>query len=267
MPMVLLVDADADRSLRLEKAFEGAGYEVSVASSGSSALTTMKGCRPDLVISQAMFEDMYGSELCSMTRADPATKGVMFILLVDRGTQMATAATNTEADMILPNNSPPSTVVTRVDTQLKLRGVSTPPPSARAKSQAVDAKTAKAREAQAAALQGSLAVMDLTEVTQAVAVGRKTGRLALSLPAGEGVVLFEAGRVVHAEFGKEKGEKAFNALVMASHRERGGDFSFIPGEEGQASSLPKTINKDLETLLLNVVVEIDEIERSGGVRK
>ncbi|MFQ5946197.1 MAG: DUF4388 domain-containing protein [Anaerolineae bacterium] len=265
MPMVLLVDADSDSSLRLQKAFEAAGYEVSVASSGSFALTSMKQRRPDLVISQAMFEDMYGSELCSMTRTDPTTKEVMFILLVDRATQMATAATNTEADMILPDNSPPSSIVTRVDTQLKLRGVSTPPPSARTISQEVAAKTAKAsKEAQAATLQGSLAVMDLTEVTQAVAVGRKTGRLALSLPAGEGVVLFEAGRVVHAEFGKEKGERAFNALVMASHRERGGDFSFIPGEAGEASSLPKTINKDLETLLLNVAVEIDEIERDGG---
>jgi hypothetical protein len=106
--------------------------------------------------------------------------------------------------------------------------------------------------------------MDLTEVAQAVAIGRKTGRLLLSLPGGEGVMLFESGRVVHAEFGKEKGEGAFNALVMASHRERGGNFSFIPGEAGEASNLPKTINKDLETLLLNVAVEIDEIERGAG---
>ncbi len=264
MPTVLLVDADSDSGLRLQKAFEAAGYEVSVANSGSSALTKVKQHQPDLIISQAMFEDMYGSELCSMVRADPSTNGIMFILLVDRATQMALAATRTEADMILPANSPPSTIVTRVDMQLRLRGVTTGPPS-RAVGQEVASKTPKApQEARAATLQGSLAVMDLTEVTQAVAIGKKTGRLMLSLPGGEGVVLFEDGRVAHAEFGKEKGEGAFNALVMAAYRDRGGNFSFVPVQGQEAARLPKTINKDLETLLLNVVVEIDEIERNKG---
>lgn len=259
MPMVLLVDADSDSALRLQKAFESAGFDVSVADSGSSALARVKHQRPDLIISRAMFEDMYGSELCSMVRADPSTNQVMFILLVDRATQMALAATRTEADMLLPDNSPPATIVTRVDMQLRLRGVTTGPPSQ------VAAKTAKAsKDGQAVTLQGSLAVMDLTEVTQAVAVGRKTGRLVLSLPAGEGVVVFEGGRVMHAEFRKEKGEEAFNALVMTTHRERGGNFSFVPVPDLEASTLPKTINKDLETLLLNVAVEIDEIERDKG---
>lgn len=259
MAMVLLVDADSDSSLRLQKAFEAAGYEVSVATSGSSALVSVKQRRPDLIVSRAMFEDMYGSELCSMVRADPTTKEIMFILLVDRSTQVAVVATQTEADMVFPENSPPSTLVTRVDTQLKLRGVSTPPPSARA------AKTPMAsKEAPLATLQGSLAVMDLTEVAQAVSIGRKSGRLVLSLPAGEGAMVFESGRVVHAEFRKQTGEGAFNALVMASYRERSGNFSFIPLESRDASHLPKTINKDLETLLLNVAVEIDERDRGEG---
>jgi DNA-binding response OmpR family regulator len=264
MSMVLLVDADSDSSLRLQKAFEAAGYEVSVASTGSSALSSVKQRRPDSIISRAMFEDMYGSELCSMVRAEAATKEIMFILLVDRATQTALAATRTEADMILPDNSPPANIVTRVDTQLRLRGVSTGPPSrALGRGVAVKAPTAP-QGAPAATLHGSLAVMDLTEVAQAVAIGRKTGRLALSLPAGEGAMLFESGRVVHAEFGKQKGEGAFNALVIATHRERGGNFSFIPVEAAEASHLPKTINKDLETLLLNVAVEIDEIGRDQG---
>lgn len=261
MPIVLLVDPDSQSGLRLQKAFETAGYEVSVATSGSSALTRMKQRRPDLVISQSMFEDMYGSELCAMMRTDPMTKEVIFILLVERTAQMAMAATRTEADMILPNNSSPSAIVTRVDTQLRLRGLPSPPPVI----QQAGGKSVKAtKEAPAATLQGSLAVMDLTEVTQAVAIGRKTGRLELSLPAGDGLVLFESGRVVHAEFGKQNGEGAFNALVMSSHRQRGGNFSFVPVEASEASRLPKTINKDLETLLLNVAVEIDERERGKG---
>src|SRR3989304_927975 len=110
-------------------------------------------------------------------------------------------------------------------------------------------------------LQGSLAVMDLTEVTQAVSIGRKTGRLVLSLKAGQGAILFDSGRVVHAEFAGKTGEGAFNALVVASHRERGGSFSFVPVAAGDASQLPSTIQTDLETLLLNIAVEMDESQR------
>lgn len=258
MPMVLLVDADQDHSLRLQKAFEAGGYEVSVATSGEDALSMVKKRRPDLIITQAMMEDMYGSELCSMVRADPTTKEVMLVLMVDRASQMAHAATRTDADIVLPENSPPATVVTRVDTQVRLRGL----PSAAPPRAPVQETARKPSETGAAAtLQGSLAVMDLTEVAQAVSIGRKTGRLVLSLPAGEGLMLFESGRVVHAEFGKQAGDGAFSALVMASHRDRGGHFSFIPIETQEAPHLPKTITKDLETLLLNVAVEIDESEK------
>ncbi|MFQ5847228.1 MAG: DUF4388 domain-containing protein [Candidatus Methylomirabilales bacterium] len=261
MPLALLVDADPDSGVRLQRALEAVGYEVAVAPSGTDALARVKQQRPDLIISQVMFEDMYGSELCSMVRADPTTKEIMFILLVDRGSQMALAASQTEADMILPENSPPSTIVTRVDTHLRLRGVTTAsPPRGRVQ----DAARKTPTEEGAATLQGSLAVMDLTEVTQAVSIGRKTGRLMLSLPAGEGVILFESGRVVHAEFGGQAGEGAFGALVMASHRERGGTFSFNPVEAGEASKLSKSIDKDLETLLLNIAVEIDESEKGTG---
>ena len=51
---------------------------------------------------------------------------------------------------------------------------------------------------------------------------------------------------------------------MTSHQERSGSFSFTPLGAKEASDLPKTIQKDLETLLLNVAVEIDEIEKDKG---
>ncbi len=262
MAFVLVVDADPDNSIRLQKALELAGYEVSVASSGTSALTTLRRRRPDLVLSQSMVDDMYGSELVSDIRGDRTSKEIPFILFVDRAAQMGVAATRTEADMILPDNSPVATIVTRVRTLLQLRGVQAGAAPARDSGQAAAVEAPEAAPVQT--LQGSLAVMDMTEVAQAVSIGRKSGRLVISLPAGEGVILFETGWVVHAEFGGKTGEKAFNAIVMTSHQERSGSFSFTPLGAKEASDLPKTIQKDLETLLLNVAVEIDEIERGKG---
>ncbi|MGH7382542.1 MAG: DUF4388 domain-containing protein [Candidatus Methylomirabilales bacterium] len=247
MPMVMLVDADPDSSVQMQKTLEAAGYEVSVAASGTFALGMLKWGRrrPNLIISRSKFGDMHGSELCSMIRADPATQEIMFILMADRGSQMGS---QTEADLVLPDNAPIDTLVTRIDTHIRLRGLLDlpgPPPGT-------------AKEAPAGTLQGSLAVMDLTEVTQAVSIGRKTGRLVLSLKAGKGAILFDSGRVVHAEFAGKTGEGAFNALVVASHRERGGSFSFVPVAAGDASQRPNTIQTDLETLLLNLAVEMDE---------
>jgi CheY-like chemotaxis protein len=252
MPMVMLVDADPDSSVRMQKALEAAGYEVSVAASGTFALGMLKWGRrrPQLIISRSTCGDMQGSELCSMIRADPATQEIMFILMAERGPQ---AGGQSEADLVLPDNAPVDTLVTRLDTHIRLRGlvdVPSPPPGT-------------AKEAPAGTLQGSLAVMDLTEVAQAVSIGRKTGRLLLSLQTGKGAILFNSGRVVHAEFVGKTGEGAFNALVVASHRERGGSFSFVPVAAGEASQLPNTIQTDLETLLLNIAVDMDEKQRDA----
>ncbi|MFQ5989785.1 MAG: DUF4388 domain-containing protein [Candidatus Methylomirabilales bacterium] len=261
MAFVLVVDADPDTSARLQKALELAGYGASVASSGTSALTMLRRRRPDLILSQAVIDDMYGTELVSDIRADGKTKDIPVILLVDRASHMG-IATQTEADMILPDNSPVATLVTRVRTLLQLRGVQAGAPTTDSDQEAAVEAT---QEVPAQTLQGSLAVMDMTEVTQAVSIGRKTGRLVLSLPPGEAVILFESGWVVHAEFKGETGEKAFNAIALASHQERSGSFSFTPVGAKEASNLQKTIQKDLETLLLNVAVEIDEMERDKGI--
>ena len=65
-------------------------------------------------------------------------------------------------------------------------------------------------------LEGSFGVLDLAEVTQAIALGGKTGQLSLQLQAGEGTIVFDSGRIVHAEFGGRNGESAFGAMCRAS---------------------------------------------------
>jgi hypothetical protein len=103
--------------------------------------------------------------------------------------------------------------------------------------------------------------MDLTDLTQAIALGGKTGTLALTLAAGPGLILFERGRVVHAEFGRLNGERAFTALLTAAHRQAGGSFVFNP-LESLAPGVPRTIARSVKHLLLDSAAEIDE-GRSG----
>jgi CheY-like chemotaxis protein len=110
--------------------------------------------------------------------------------------------------------------------------------------------------------QGALGVLEIEELTQAIAVGGKTGRLVLVLATGGGLIVFESGRVTHAEFSGLAGEPAFSALVAASHRERGGKFCFIPVHPNELRTQPKTITRPVDQLLLDVARTMDEEKRA-----
>jgi len=117
-------------------------------------------------------------------------------------------------------------------------------------------------------LRGSFAVMDLPEVAQAFALGTKTGQLSLTLPFGAGTIVFENGRVIHAEYGVIKGERAFAALVRAARA--GGEFSFTAIDAAEIGGLPRTMRATVERLLLAAASDIDEDHvgppRSGRVK-
>ena len=105
--------------------------------------------------------------------------------------------------------------------------------------------------------QGSLEVMDLAELTQAIGVGGKSGRLILALGRGSGLIVFDAGRVVHAEYRNAVGEEAFSALLTAAHGDGGGRFCFVPATGGTPAR-PRTIDKSVDQLLLSTATAIDE---------
>src|SRR3989449_10067961 len=85
--------------------------------------------------------------------------------------------------------------------------------------------------------------------------------LVLVLATGGGLVVFESGRVTHAEFGGLGGEPAFSALVAASHRERGGKFCFIPVHPNELRTQPKTIARPADQLLLDAARRTGEEKR------
>src|SRR4029450_8067063 len=81
--------------------------------------------------------------------------------------------------------------------------------------------------------QGSLEVMDLAEPARAIGVGGKSGRLILAPGRGSGLIVFDAGRVVHAEYRNAVGEEAFAALLHAAHGDGGGRFCLLAATGGR----------------------------------
>jgi CheY-like chemotaxis protein len=277
---VLVVDANQDSRAALAHALTQAGYEAAVATSGSFALTMLEWEQPDLIVSYAKVQDMDGYELFTMVRRDPATKDTPFLLLAGRDRPIALAATEAGVDMTVTGDFTLITVMSRIK---ELLGDAPPAAPTRPRAETPVAAPSKApakmpgrtpaappppakasTEPTRSSFQGSLGVMDLTELTQVISLGVKTGELVLSLSAGEGIIVFDAGRVIHAEFSGRTGEAAFAALVAASQREGESRFCFNRAEREALAGRPRTISRTVEQLLLSVAQEIDESSQSGA---
>ena len=256
MAKLLLVDPDRSACAALEAALVGAGHAVSVAPSALFALTMLDWDKHDLVVSKAALGDMEGLEFCSVVKSDPATKGVLFVLVVTHADKtLGPAAVETGVDMLLGAETSPATMVRRIGNLLRVHA--RPDPEVREEPATAAAAAAPAPSAPAGrTLEGSLGVMDLAEVSQAISLGRKTGVLALTLTNGQGVIIFVTGRVIHAEFHGQQGEPAFAALMVAA--QRGGTFRFSPLPRHEMPNTPTTISKSVEQLLLGVAADLDE---------
>jgi DNA-binding response OmpR family regulator len=260
---VLIVDADPTKLQALRAALTTAAYHVTSAASASFALTTLERDRPDLIVSGNRTEDMDGVEFCSIIRSDPTTHDIPFLLLSGPTRPTPWAVAQAGVDMLVAGDFVVSTVLDRISKLLRHvapqaePGLPPPPLPPRV--------TVPRAEAGTRTFEGSFGVLDLTEVTQAIALGGKTGRLSLELTAGEGSLLFDSGRVVHAEFASRTGESAFAAMVSAAQSDPEGTFCFKPSADLPAGSGPRTIQKSVDQLLLSIASEIDEGRAAAGV--
>lgn len=268
-PRVLIVDADPNKLSVLKAALVHAAYHVTSATSASFALTTLERDRPDLIVSGNRTEDMDGVEFCSIIRSDPATHDIPFLLLSGPKRPTPWAVAQAGVDMLLAGDFVVSAVLDRIAKLLRHVAVKNQPatlaPPAALAPPPLPSKVAPSRaEAAERTLEGSFGVLDLAEVTQAIALGGKTGQLSLQLAAGEGTIVFDSGRIVHAEFGGRNGESAFGAMISSAQFDPAGTFRFKPGTELPASC-PRTIQKSVDQLLLSVASEIDEGQATAGM--
>ena len=270
---VLIVDADPAKLGALRSALAAAAYKVTSATSASFALTTLERDRPDLIVSGARTEDMDGVEFCSIIRSDPATHDIPFLLLSGPTRPTPWAVAQAGVDMLLAGDFVVSAVLDRISKLLRHvvpgeSGSAVPEPGPLPAARPASPSSASGlpgmprAEVGGRTFQGSFGALDLTEVTQAIGLGGKTGRLALALSVGDGSVLFESGRVIHAEFAGLSGESAFAALVAAAQHDPEGTFRFKPATGADAG--PRTIQKNLDQLLISVASEIDEGRASTG---
>jgi PAS domain S-box-containing protein len=91
---VVLADDNADMRAYIKRVLEEAGHEVVAVANGRQALDTVRaaasaGALPDLVLSDVMMPQLDGFALLAALRADPATSGVLMLLLSARAGEEA----------------------------------------------------------------------------------------------------------------------------------------------------------------------------------
>lgn len=85
MPLILIVDDEADLASLVEFNLRAAGLETAVAHTGEAALGLARERHPDLVILDVMLPDLSGKEVCLRMRADAQLADVPVIMLTARG--------------------------------------------------------------------------------------------------------------------------------------------------------------------------------------
>ena len=99
---VLAVDPDLRRASALKDTLTAGGAEVTLASSGSFALTMLEWNRHDVVVSRARIDDMNGHELCAILKSDPGTRDVRFVLVASGDEVTPAETTASGVDLVLP---------------------------------------------------------------------------------------------------------------------------------------------------------------------
>lgn len=88
MEKIVVVDDEQDILDVLEYNLTAAGYDVSTATTGSSALALIDRLRPDLVILDLMLPDISGTEICRTLRSTPQGKQLPVLMLSARGEEI-----------------------------------------------------------------------------------------------------------------------------------------------------------------------------------
>ncbi|WP_027481875.1 response regulator [Deinococcus pimensis] len=206
---ILLINAEGERARTAAAYLRLAGCDVQTATSALHALTQLERLLPDAIVCDAQLEDMSGMELLEIVRSEAQYADVVFLLV---------GAPEDDRfglrDLALPERTDGPGILNELRLVLDLDGASD-----------VNAS-------------GPVEPLGIDTVLSALAQGRRSGRLRLSLISSDVDLWLSAGQVVHARFGLELGERALHAIVTGARTVLNADYDF---QSGDVSDVPRTI--------------------------
>jgi DNA-binding response OmpR family regulator len=215
---ILLVDADL-RSLRvLEVSLRKAGYNVTSAQDGATALEMIESQAPDLVISDTKLPKLDGYAFVRKLKENPEWAGVPVVFLASqrsvedkiRGLELGVEDYLTKPIFVRELLARVTVVLARKTAESMSGRVS---------------NTLKTRFA------GSIQDMTVVDLLQTFEISRKTGTITFKNGSRLGYVWFKDGKAVDAEVGTLRGEEAVYRLLVWNEADFEVDFASIDRED------------------------------------
>jgi DNA-binding response OmpR family regulator len=85
VPRILIVEDSTDIADLIAHYLAGAGYDTTMATTGSDGLRMARSAPPEAIILDLMLPGMDGLHVCQALRGDPATAAIPIIMLTARG--------------------------------------------------------------------------------------------------------------------------------------------------------------------------------------
>ncbi len=232
-PKILIVDPDEKNLRILAISLKKADLNVTVATDGNDAISKVETLKPDLVISEIDLGSTDGFTLLQFIRRTTSLKDTPFIFLTkNKNIDEKIKGLKLGANDYLTKPIYLKEIITRVKILLE-----------RAEREKVEIGVDKG-------FSGDLTNMGVVELIQVLELGNKTAIIRLKYKAHEGVIYFKKGRIVHAEVGKLKGEKAFYLILNWTE----GTFQI----EFTEHNVVETITTSNQGLLMEGLRRIDE---------
>ncbi|HJL14809.1 MAG TPA: response regulator [Sandaracinaceae bacterium LLY-WYZ-13_1] len=224
MTSILVVDDDEQLRWALERELSAEGHEVSAVSNVAAALEALRERAPEVLITDLRMSEQDGIDLLTeLPRVAGSTRPILM-------SAYATAADHDRATELGAVR-----VLCKPFTPVELR---------EAIAQAVECESG---------FRGSVHGLSLVDLLQMFHFGQRSVTLAVGGAATAGRIHLQAGEVVHAEAGERRGEEALRALLAA------GTGSL---RTGPPEGCPRTIRRPFDSLLLELLRQLDEGERA-----
>ncbi|MEJ7809917.1 MAG: response regulator [Gemmatimonadaceae bacterium] len=121
MSYLLVVDDNEDMRLMVREVLQSAGHEVVAVNDGLSALATIEGCEPDLMVLDLVMPGMSGIDVCRSLKRNPFRARIPVLMLTARGeVDHKIAGFEAGADDYLPKPFDPRELRARVVALLRL---------------------------------------------------------------------------------------------------------------------------------------------------
>lgn len=209
-------------------------FQIIETSTGYDGFDIAKNEAPDLILASTQLSDIDGFDLCWMVRQSPEISSTPYILVSETNNpEERINAYRSGVDAFLFSDVSIREIYTIVETTIRrIEQIQNMPEN-------VDKS-----------LQGKIPQFAVVEILQMLHISKKSGTLTIFSQNREGSVGFWDGKIVWAELGEQKGEKAVKEIVFWEK----GYFTF----EKDLIHPVMNIEKPTMQLILDCCQELDE---------